>query len=213
MKAESIPGDSRVNAFPPGGELVYIRDFFDRRRADDLFTALIREVAWESRTIKMFGREITQPRKIAFQGDPDMRYGYSGGVYCAEPWHPKLVALRKGIGQEAACRFNCALLNLYRDGSDSMGWHSDDEAELGACPTIASVSLGQVRRFVLRRKADRRKRFEIEPAHGSLMIMRGDLQHYWQHALPRTARRVQPRINLTFREVVPPRHRAGSRTP
>jgi len=154
-----------------------------------------------------------QPRKIAFQGDPGVSYAYSGDAYNAEPWHKDLVALRTDIERQADCPFNCVLLNLYRDGRDSMGWHSDDEAELGSCPTIASVSLGAVRRFVLRCRDDKRKRIEIEPVHGSLIIMRGDLQHYWQHAVPKTARDVKPRINLTFREIAGRRSREAHRTP
>lgn len=213
MKAESIPGDSFVNALPPGGELVYIRDFLARSYAEELFATLIREPFWQTRSITMFGRTIAQPRKIAFQGDPGVRYTYSGDEYRAEAWHPDIAGLRKEIESEIGCRLNCVLLNLYRDGRDSMGWHSDDEEELGSCPTIASVSLGEVRRFLLREKADKQNKLEIKPASGSLMIMRGDLQHYWQHALPKTARPVGPRINLTFREIVPPRIRDARPTP
>jgi alkylated DNA repair dioxygenase AlkB len=213
MKAESIQGDDCVKELPPGGQLAYIRNFIEQSGADELFSALIRESFWQSRTITMFGRRVMQPRKIAFQGDSGVSYAYSGDVYHAEPWHEALVALRAQIEREAGCRFNCVLLNLYRDGRDSMGWHSDDEAELGSCPTIASVSLGAVRRFVLRSREDKRRRLEIKPAHGSLMIMRGDLQHHWQHALPKTALDVQPRINLTFREIGRPRNPAAHRTP
>src|SRR6056297_75905 len=213
MKVESIPGDSCVKALPPGGELVYIHDFIEASLADELFANLISEPFWQTRSITMFGRRIIQPRKIAFQGDPGVSYAYSGDEYRAEPWHRDVAALRNEIESKAGCRLNCVLLNLYRDGRDSMGWHSDDEAELGSCPTIASVSLGAVRRFVLRRKADKQKKLQIEPASGSLMIMRGDLQHYWQHALPKTARAVGPRINLTFREIVRPRNPAARRTP
>lgn len=154
-----------------------------------------------------------QPRKIAFQGDTGISYVYSGDVYRAEPWHADVAALRTEIERETGCRFNSVLLNLYRDGRDSMGWHSDDETELGPCPTIASVSLGAERRFVLRSRTDKQKKIEIKPASGSLMIMRGDLQHFWQHALPKTALDVQPRINLTFREIVPRRPPAACRTP
>ena len=213
MKVESISGDSCVKALPPGGELAYIRDFIQASRAEELFSKLFREPFWQSRSITMFGREVMQPRQIAFQGDSGICYAYSSDVLDAEPWHEDLAALRTEIELKAGCRFNCVLLNLYRDGHDSMGWHSDDEKELGSYPTIASVSLGGVRRFVLRCTSDRQQKLEIEPASGSLMIMRGDLQHYWQHALPKTARAVGPRINLTFREIVHPRNPAARRTP
>lgn len=154
----------------------------------------------------MFGKEMLQPRKIAFQGDRGIEYTYSGGLYQADRWHPAVAGLRDELVSETGCRFNCALLNLYRDGTDSMGWHADDEPELGTNPIIASVSLGQTRRFVLRNKDDRKLKWEVAPEHGSLIVMRGDLQHHWQHQLPRTARSVGPRINLTFRKVVR-RHR------
>lgn len=205
MKDKSISGDSYVKVLPPGGELIYIHDFIDNSRAGELLSTLIDEPFWESRSITMFGKKLMQPRMIAFQGDYGVSYAYSGDRYQAEPWHEDLHALKGEIEQRADCRFNSVLLNLYRDGRDSMGWHSDDEAELGSCPTIASVSLGAERRFILRSKADKQKKLKIEPASGSLIIMRGDLQHYWQHALPGTTRCVHPRINLTFRQIVRPR--------
>lgn len=212
MNNESIPGERCVKTLPPGGELVYIRDFIERQHAEALVSTLMHEPFWQSRSITMFGKTVMQPRKIAFQGDPGVVYSYSGDEYHTQPWHAELAGLRNEIERQAGCRFNCVLLNLYRDGRDSMGWHSDDEAELGSCPTIASVSLGAARRFVLRCKSDKQRKVEIEPASGSLMIMRGDLQHYWQHALPKTARDVRPRINLTFREIVHPARRAARRT-
>lgn len=207
MKLKSISGDVCVKALPPAGELLYMPEFIAGPTADRLYSKLMQETVWQSRTIVMFGKKLMQPRKIAFQGDSGISYGYSGDVYHADPWNESLVPLKAGIERTARCRFNCVLLNLYRDGRDSMGWHSDDEAELGSCPTIASVSLGASRRFLLRCSRDTSKKVAIEPAHGSLMIMRGDLQHHWQHALPKTARAVQPRINLTFRKVVRPPHR------
>ncbi|MEX0916392.1 MAG: alpha-ketoglutarate-dependent dioxygenase AlkB, partial [Wenzhouxiangellaceae bacterium] len=131
-------------------------------------------------------------------------YVYSGGLYRAVPWHPAVAGLRDALASDTDCKFNCALLNLYRDERDSMGWHSDDEPELGRDPTIASVSLGASRRFVLRSKDDKRRRFELVPGHGSLILMRGDLQHHWQHQLPKLTRAAEPRINITFRKIVRP---------
>lgn len=166
----------------------------------------------------MFGRQMMQPRKIAFQGDPGVEYVYSGGLYRAAQWHPQVAKLRDALVAETGCRFNCVLLNLYRDGRDSMGWHSDDEPELGREPTVASVSLGGARRFVLRPKTklknrgDACHRFSIVPGHGSLIVMRGDIQHFWQHQLPKTQRSTSPRINLTFRKIVrPPKELANPR--
>lgn len=202
MKFKSIPGDGCVKALPPAGEVAYIRGWLATSRADELFSVLTDQVNWQSRAIRMFGKEILQPRKIAFQGDRGIAYKYSGGLYEAAAWHPAVVELRDALVSETGCGFNCALLNLYRDGQDSMGWHADDEPELGTDPTIASVSLGATRRFVLRSKDDRKMKWEVAPEHGSLIVMRGDLQHHWQHQLPRTARPIGARINLTFRRVV-----------
>lgn len=214
MKFKSIPGDVHVKAFPPAGELVYARDWMARENADTLFAELMEQVDWESRSIRMFGKRMLQPRKIAFQGEPGVSYAYSGGHYAAQRWHPRVAGLAEALATVAGVEFNCVLLNLYRDGRDSMGWHSDDEPELGRNPVIASISLGSPRRFMLRRanagknngknggKNGGQSTFEIEPVHGSLVVMRGDMQAHWQHQVPKTARAVAPRINLTFRRIV-----------
>lgn len=213
MKVKSKQSDVFVKAMPPGGELVYIDDFLSESSAQQLFSRLIDKSFWQTRSITMFGRKIMQPRLIAFQGDAGVSYAYSGDGYHAEPWQPDVVAVKDRIEQTAGCSFNCVLLNLYRDGRDSMGWHSDDEEELGEHPNIASLSLGEVRRFVMRRKHDKRDKLEIEPRSGSLVIMRGDTQRFWQHALPKTARNVRPRISLTFRRVACPPRQAAPGTP
>jgi alkylated DNA repair dioxygenase AlkB len=151
----------------------------------------------------MFGRWVDSPRLSCWIGDPDARYRYSGQTFEPHPWPQVLLPLRVRLRKELGIDFNSVLANLYRDGRDAMGWHSDDEPELGAEPVIASVSLGAARRFVLRRRDDHtvRNAFLLEP--GSLLVMRGSSQRDWQHALPRTAKPVGPRINLTFRHVVP----------
>jgi alkylated DNA repair dioxygenase AlkB len=149
----------------------------------------------------MFGRTLMQPRLIRFMGEAGVEYRYSGGRHDAAPWHPALTPLLERLQRACPPGFNCVLLNLYRDGRDSMGWHADDEPELGPRPTIASISLGAVRRFQLRSLAQPRQRFEIQPEHGSLLVMSGSLQDNWQHQVPKTARPVGPRINLTFRRI------------
>jgi len=166
------------------------------------FWRLRDEVDWQQRTIRIFGREHLQPRLISFMGDAGIRYRYSGGCYDAAPWHPLLSKLLRLLERDLGIRFNSVLANLYRDGRDAMGWHADDELELGRAPTIASLSLGAVRRFMLRARADRARKFELQPQPGSLLIMRGGLQQYWQHQVPKTARPVGARINLTFRRIV-----------
>jgi len=148
----------------------------------------------------MFGRELRQPRLTAWYGDPGTHYRYSGLELTPKMWHPLLADLRVRLEQTLDVTFNSVLANAYRNGQDSMGWHSDNEPELGECPTIASVSLGANRRFSLRPKAS-------GPSHsmvlenGSLLIMQGDCQARWKHALPKTAKPVGLRINLTFREI------------
>ncbi|MBS3823995.1 MAG: alpha-ketoglutarate-dependent dioxygenase AlkB [Wenzhouxiangellaceae bacterium] len=213
MNFKSISGDSHVKAFAPGGELVYVHDWMDSLEADRVLASLREQIGWQSRTIRMFGREVMQPRKIAFQGDPEIAYSYSGSLWEAAPWQRDVAALRRALEAQTGENFNCVLLNLYRNGRDSMGWHSDDEPELGRDPVIASVSLGAERRFVLRRKSDGRCRFELAPAHGSLILMRGDMQAHWQHQVPKTARAVGPRVNLTFRRILHSRRDSAARCP
>ena len=201
--------ESFVKTLAPEGLLDYRSAWLAPADADRLLDCLAAEVPWELRSIRMFGRELMQPRLLCFMGDPGMVYRYSGGDYAAVPWHPAVEELRWGLNRSLATAFNSVLLNLYRDGSDSMGWHADDEPELGSRPTIASISLGAERRFVLRRRDDPRQRLELVLAHGSLLLMAGDLQTHWQHQLPKTARPVGPRLNLTFRRIHPkpgPRH-------
>lgn len=115
-------------------------------------------------------------------------------------WQPVLQQLRESVEQQCGHHFNTVLANLYRGGQDSMGWHSDDEPELRRNPLIASLSLGETRRFLLRRKGETRTALEVPLSNGSLLIMSGPLQHHWQHSIPKTARAIGPRINLTFRQ-------------
>lgn len=194
--------------FAPGGRVRYLSDWIAPDAADALLAELRESVVWEARTIRLFGREVMQPRLVAFQGDPGVVYRYSGSRWQAGAWHPAIAELRKRLDRELRAAFNSVLLNLYRDGNDSMGWHSDNETELGGGPLIASVSLGAPRRFVLRRRDDHRVRREVTPAHGSVLVMSGDLQRHWQHQVPRTRRTVGARINLTFRRIQGSRNRS-----
>ena len=174
--------------------------------ADALFDALRAEIPWTRHRLRIFGREVEAPRLSCWIGDPDARYRYSGTRFTPEPWPAALVPVREAVSEAAGVRFNSVLANLYRDGQDAMGWHSDDERELGPQPVIASLSLGATRRFVLKaRVADADGRFArhvLELPHGSLLVMRGETQTRFRHALPRTARPVGPRINLTFRKIL-----------
>lgn len=154
-------------------------------------------INWQQSHIKLFGKSVAQPRLTAWHGDKT--YSYSGLTLHPAPWNPLLVHLRNELEKLTNTSFNSVLLNWYRDGQDYMGWHSDDEKELGINPTIASVSFGATRRFVLREKSDHQNKIEFELSNGSVLIMQGALQHHWQHVVPKTAKIKESRINLTFR--------------
>ncbi|MCP8687960.1 alpha-ketoglutarate-dependent dioxygenase AlkB family protein [Marinobacterium sedimentorum] len=181
-------------------ELVLYRRFIAPPDSARLLAALDAGIQWRQDRIRLFGREHAIPRLQQFQGEPGLHYRYSGLLLETKPWHPLIEQLRRRIKALEPAPFNCVLLNLYRDGNDSMGWHSDDEPELGPNPVIASLSLGQPRRFVLRHRQDRQQpKIELLLDDGSLLLMRGSTQHHWQHALPRTRSICRPRLNLTFR--------------
>ena len=186
----------------PGALLRYAPAFLAAAEADALFGALRTEIAWERHHVRLFGRTLPAPRLSCWIGDAGTAYTYSRVRFEPRPWPPVLAALRAHLQHACAVRFNSVLANLYRDGRDAMGWHSDDEPELGDDPLIASLSLGAARRFVLRaRDADARLALTLQ--HGSLLLMGDGCQRLYRHALPRTRATVGPRINLTFRQVLP----------
>lgn len=186
---------------PPGTRL--IPGWLPADEADGLFAALMAQVAWETHRIRMFGRMVDSPRLSCWIGDPGASYVYSRVRFEPRPWPQALAALRPRIDAAAGVAMNSVLANLYRDGRDAMGWHSDDEPELGPRPVIASLSLGGTRRFAFRHRQDPARKATIELPHGSLLLMAGDTQAEWKHALPRTAKPVPARINLTFRRILP----------
>ncbi len=165
-----------------------------------LLSQLSADIAWEQHKITLFGRTVPTPRLTAWVGDA--AYTYSGVVNSPKPWPAALAVLRQRLATEIGADFNSCLANLYRDGSDSMGFHSDDEPELGAEPTIASVSLGDRRRFVLRHRTTR-QRWSWDLGAGDLLVMRDESQREYAHAVPKTTRPVGIRMNLTFRLVAP----------
>ena len=169
--------------------------------AQALQQQLTETLPWSIHRIRLFGRWVDSPRLSCWIGDPQAVYRYSGQTFAPHPWTQALAALRDRLREELGVPFNSVLANLYRDGRDAMGWHSDDEPELGAEPVIASLSLGAARRFVLRRRDDHAVKQVLVLEPGSLLVMRGVSQRDWQHALPRTAKPVGPRINLTFRRI------------
>lgn len=172
-------------------------------QGDRLFEALHAGIDWEVHRIRMFGRLVDSPRLSSWIGDAGAGYVYSGVRFEPRPWPPMLAALRDRVSAVAGEQFNSVLANLYRNGRDAMGWHSDDERELGSRPVIASVSLGAARRFALKHRRLPGPRLALELGHGSLLLMAGETQSNYRHCLPRTARPIGPRINLTFRRILP----------
>jgi alkylated DNA repair dioxygenase AlkB len=190
----------------PGGEIRYAPTLDLGASPARLFSALRSELDWREETIFIFGREVRQPRLLAWYGDPEARYRYSGRLHHPLPWTARLLELKQIVEGFAGAPFNSVLANLYRDGNDSMGLHADDEPELGERPVIASLSLGEERTFRLRHRRDRRiASRQLTLASGSLLVMAGDTQRNWKHEVPKSRRALGPRINLTFRQVQPAR--------
>ncbi len=186
-----------------GAELRIAPAFLAPDAADAALAALSTEIPWEQHRIRLYGREHASPRLSCWIGDPGVNYTYSRTRFEPRPWSAALAALRTRVEAACAVRFNSVLANLYRDGADGMGWHADDEPELGPQPLIASLSLGGVRTFAFRDRAQRRQRLKLELPHGSLLLMSGKTQALYQHALPKSARPLLPRLNLTFRSIHP----------
>ncbi|SAK39006.1 2OG-Fe(II) oxygenase [Caballeronia fortuita] len=184
----------------PKPDIAWHPDWIAADEGSDLMGALIAEVAWQQDTMTTPGGRVSLPRLTAWQGEPDAVYVYSGIRNVPQPWTPAVAQLRARA--EAACeaRFNSVLLNRYRSGLDSMGWHADKERELGPEPVIASVSLGATRTFEFRH-ARTHATHTLVLTHGSLLVMRGRTQREWVHRVPKEAGARGERINLTFRWV------------
>lgn len=185
----------------PEAELALEAEWLPPADADALFTILQAAIPWEVHRIRLFGRDLASPRLSCWIGDAGAAYAYSGAVFQPRPWPAALLPLRARLRVELGLDFNSVLANLYRDGRDSMGWHSDDEPELGERPVIASLSLGATRRFLLKARHGPGSSLALELPAGSLLLMRGDTQQRYRHSLPRTAKPTGPRINLTFRRI------------
>ena len=183
-------------------EITYYPNFFSENKADYYFQKLLKETPWQQDDIKVFGKIYPQPRLTALYGTEGRSYTYSGITMYPNPFTPDLFSILAQIETEIQEKFNAVLINLYRNGNDSNGWHSDDEKELGENPGIASVSFGAQRYFHLKNKNNLKETFKLTLEHGSLLLMAGATQHYWQHQLPKTKMVQDPRINLTFRKII-----------
>ena len=182
------------------GLLRYWPEFLPACEADLLFTDFQQSLRWRQDSIKLFGKVRKIPRLQAWYADDDVDYGYSGTSLVRHDWTTNLRRLRQRIERQTGCAFNSVLANWYRDGADSMGWHADNETALGTNPVIASLTLGQQRGFKLRHQQTRQI-FELPLAHGSLLLMEGTTQHFWQHSIAKSRCARGGRINLTFRLV------------
>ncbi len=184
------------------GELLFFESLFTPTQRAHYFLQLMETINWQEEEIQLFGKVHRVPRLVAWYGDEGASYRYAGVQHEPQKWTNTLLELKQVVREKAGVDFNSVLLNLYRNGHDKMGWHSDDEKELGKNPTIASLSFGATRRFDLRYKKDKTQKVQLPLTDGSLLIMRGATQHFWQHQIPAQKRVVAPRINLTFRQIL-----------
>jgi len=178
------------------GELYFMQQLPLNHANAAIMQRLCDETAWKAETIFLFGREVLQPRLSAWYGEA--RYTYSGRSFEPLPFTPLQLDIKRAVEAATGKRFNSVLLNYYRDGQDSMGFHSDDEPELGPQPAIASVSFGATRTFILKHKK-RPQTVKLDLTDGSLLLMAGKLQHCWRHGINKERKPCGPRINLTFR--------------
>ena len=192
---------SSENLLPIDGETRYFSGFFQTDEADQFFKKIKNQIEWKQEPIKIFGKEIMQPRLTALYGNSEKRYGYSGIIMQPLVWTDFLLEIKNRVEEKSKTNFTHVLLNYYRDGKDSMGWHRDNESVLGQNPIIASLSFGETREFQIRHYIEKKLKLKLGLDHGSLLIMSGSSQHHWEHQIPKTAKQLGARINLTFRKI------------
>ena len=185
----------------PDAEIVYYPQFFDKEQADSIYTELLQKINWQQDNITVFGKTHPQPRLTALYGNEGKPYSYSNITMQPHPWNSLLQKIKHYLEARTVCEFTTVLLNQYRDGKDSNGWHADNEKELGPNPIIASLSLGAERVFQLKHNTITEAKKSITLEHGSLLLMKGTTQHFWKHQIPKTAKPTETRINLTFRTI------------
>ena len=183
----------------PDLDAIYYPNFYSQEEASALFEDLKKKTKWQQDDITVYGKKHLQPRLTAFYGLDHKLYSYSGISMNTIPFSPTLLQIKNKIEDNIEEKFNAVLLNLYRDGKDSVGWHSDDEKELGKNPAIASITLGEERMFHLKHKNNKELKSKLLLQHGSLLLMKGKTQHFWQHQIPKSKKVNGSRINLTFR--------------
>ncbi len=209
----------------PNGELFYAEQFFNQKISDRTVEYFLendtndwqsvdwhdyvgerlpkvkfKNISWQHDKLNMFGKDVYLPRYSAWYGDSDKPYTYSGLTLQPKPWNKGLLYIKQHIEQATNTYFNSVLLNWYRDGEDNIGWHTDAETELGKNPVIASVNFGETRDFFIRTN-DKSQKIKIPLKHGTLLIMKGALQHFWEHSVPKRKKVKGARFNLTFRSI------------
>lgn len=202
-------GSSPRTLLDHDGLVEYIPNFLNRPLGSDFFTKLKNEIIWQQDQLVIFGREVTTKRRVSWYGSEAYCYIYSNAEKVARPWTPSLISLKNKLEFLTQESYNACLLNFYDDGSQGMGWHSDDESMMTANATIASISLGAERKFNFRHKKTQ-ETVSILLEHGSLLLMKGEVQTYWKHNLPVSKKVWEPRINLTFRQVDPSKTRIAN---
>lgn len=185
----------------PKDLLEYTEHFLTREEADRLKDHLFQTAPWKQRTQKMYDKTVLTPRLTAWYGDSEESYQLGGNEFEVNPWTSELLSLKQKIEEKSGYEFNSVLLNLYRDGNDSVAWHRDKDSHYGNRPVIASVSLGQTRNFDFRKTDHHQSKYSLPLPKGSLLIMKGNLQEHWEHRIAKSANIKQSRINLTFRLV------------
>lgn len=198
----SDPGTSDPNSriLTKDGYATYHSQILSSTECEQYFQKLLESVDWQPEQLIMFGKRITTSRKVAWVGDPNCHYTYSGVKKYPSPWIPELIVIKDKVEKLAGMKFNSCLLNLYHNGNEGMGWHSDNEPELDETAPIASISLGQGRKFSFKHKQDKTL-VSIFLENGSALIMHPPTQEFWNHSLPKTKRFNEARINLTFRAI------------
>lgn len=182
----------------------YKEHFLSSEEADLLKDKLLQSAPWEQRTQKMYDKTVLTPRLTAWYGDAQSYEPADNNTSHTNPWIPELYALKERIEKEFGYQFNGVLLNLYRDNNDSVAWHKDKESRYGKRPVIASISLGQTRNFDFRKNDHHQSKYSLPLPHGSLLIMKGDLQEHWEHRIAKSSIPMEVRINLTFRQINAP---------
>ena len=185
----------------PDAEVIYFPNFLSKEKADSLFYELLENTPWQQDEITVYGKKHLQPRLTALYGNEGKPYSYSNIIMQPHFWTSPLQKIKSLVESVSETKFTTVLLNYYRDGNDGNGWHADNEKELGTNPVIASLSLGAERNFQLKHNLDTSQKKNIILENGSLLLMKGTTQHFWKHQVPKTAKPISSRINLTFRVI------------